>query len=137
MKISILITIFILIFVVTAFPQADNKKTNNITSEKSQITFSETEYDFGTIKSGDDAKHYFVFSNTGNTPLVILNVRASCGCMASEWPKAPVGYGMKDSLKIEYNTKIKGTFNKTISVQSNAVNEIYELRIKGTVIKAK
>jgi len=49
----------------------------------------------------------------------------------------PVGPGMKDSLKVEYNTKVKGAFNKTITVQSNASNAIVELKIKGNVIKSK
>jgi len=101
------------------------------------INFSETEYDFGTVSPGDEAVHYFVFSNTGNAPLAIINVRASCGCMASEWTKKPINTGAVDSLRIEYNTRIKGSFNKTISVQSNAENGDIELRIRGSVVKSK
>lgn len=99
------------------------------------IIFSETEYDFGTIRTGSEAVHYFVFSNSGKTPLVILNVRTSCGCMASEWPKIPLAEGRKDSLRVEYNTRIKGVFNKTITVQSNSKDPVIELRIKGNVVK--
>ena len=101
------------------------------------ISFSETEYDFGTVRTGDEAVHYFVFSNTGNAPLAIVNVRASCGCMASEWTKKPVVTGGRDSLRVEYNTRIKGSFNKTISVQSNAENGDIELKIRGSVVKSK
>ncbi len=114
-----------------------NEKDENlkIASEGPVISFSETEYDFGTIRTGSEAVHYFVFSNTGKTPLVILNVRTSCGCMASEWPKIPVAEGRKDSLRVEYNTKVKGVFSKTITVQSNAKDPVIELRIKGNVVK--
>ena len=100
-----------------------------------RITFAATEHDFGTMAPGDEAVHYFVFTNDGDAPLVIVNVRASCGCMASEWTKKPVDAGAKDSLRVEYNTKIKGSFSKTITVQSNAVNPTVELKIRGSVIK--
>ncbi len=106
-----------------------------ISPEGPGISFSETEYDFGTIRTGSDAVHYFVFSNSGKTPLVIMNVRTSCGCMASEWPKIPLAEGSKDSLRVEYNTRVKGVFNKTITVQSNAKDPVVELRIKGNVVK--
>jgi len=100
-----------------------------------RINFATTEYDFGTMAPGDEAVHYFVFTNDGDAPLVIVNVRASCGCMASEWTRKPVDAGAKDSLRVEYNTKIKGSFSKTITVQSNAVNPTVELKIRGSVVK--
>jgi len=102
-----------------------------------QIAFTETEYDFGEMRPGDKAVHYFVYSNTGDAPLAIVNVRASCGCMASEWTKKPVEAGRRDSIRVEYNTKIKGAFNKTITVQSNAINASVDLKIRGSVIKAR
>jgi len=126
-----------MILAIPAFPQDEHQTSKKSAPEETRIVFAETEYDFGTIKSGEDAIHYFIFSNTGKAPLVILNVRTSCGCMVPEWPKNPITTGMKDSLRVEYNTKVKGTFNKIITVQSNAVNAMVELRIKGNVVKAK
>ncbi|HOC48540.1 MAG: DUF1573 domain-containing protein [Bacteroidales bacterium] len=105
--------------------------------EGPRLSFSETDYDFGILAPGDEAIHYFVFTNTGDKPLVIINVRTSCGCMASDWNKKPVGAGVKDSLKVEYNTKIKGTFSKAITVQSNALNSSVDLNIRGNVVKSK
>ncbi|MFH1321289.1 MAG: DUF1573 domain-containing protein [Bacteroidota bacterium] len=137
MKIKILNIVLFLIFNLPAFSQTEKLTSKMDPSDGPRIAFEETEYDFGTIQSGGNAVHYFVFSSTGKVPLVILNVRTSCGCMVQAWPKTPVGAGMKDSLRVEYNTKVKGAFNKTITVQSNAVNAMVELRIKGNVIKAK
>ena len=102
-----------------------------------QIAFTETENDFGEMSPGDEAVHYFVYSNTGDAPLVIVNVRASCGCMASEWTKKPVEAGRRDSIRVEYNTKIKGAFSKTITVQSNAVSASVDLKIRGNVAKTR
>lgn len=102
-----------------------------------RLSFAETDYDFGVLAPGDEAVHYFVFTNSGDEPMVILNVRTSCGCMASEWSKKPVVAGAKDSLKVVYNTKIKGSFSKTITVQSNALNPSVDLNIRGSVVKTK
>lgn len=137
MNTRILTTLTALIISLPSFSQVGDHSTKSDQSDGPRITFTEMEHDFGAIKPGADAVHYFVFSNTGVVPLIILNVRTSCGCMVPAWPKAPVSNGMKDSIMVEYNTKIKGTFNKIITVQSNAVNAMVELKIKGNVIKAK
>jgi hypothetical protein len=135
MKIIILSNILFIIILESALTQPVKEAAINNSADLPRISFSETENDFGVIDYGKEAVHYFVFINEGKVPLVITNVRTSCGCTVPAWPKAPVGAGRKDSLKVEYNTKVKGSFNKTISVYSNATNSIVELRIKGNVIK--
>ncbi len=107
-----------------------NKET---ATEKSVIEFAERIHDFGTIKSGDQAFFYFVFTNSGNAPLVISNVRSSCGCTVPQWPRVPVLAGKSDSIRVEYNTRIKGAFNKSITVFSNATDAGVPLIIKGNV----
>jgi len=137
MKTRIYFIIILLILVVPAFSQTEKTADLKEVSKATEISFLETEYDFGTVKSGGDAIHYFVFLNTGSDPLVISNVRTSCGCAVPEWPKAPVGSGTKDSLRVEYNTRIKGAFDKTIMVYTNDAKGMIELRIKGNVVKEK
>ena len=45
------------------------------------ITFEKTEHDFGKINEGDGrVSVVFSFKNEGMAPLVLSNVRASCGC---------------------------------------------------------
>jgi hypothetical protein len=136
MKIKITLTGLLLIFILPAFAPG-KELSHDGGSAGPRITFSETSHDFGEIITGAEAVHYFLFTNTGESALVVQNVRTSCGCMASAWPKAPVAAGAKDSLKVEYNTKIRGSFNKSISVQTNAENTPVELTIKGNVVKAK
>ncbi len=108
-----------------------------ITQDGARISFRSTDHDFGMITTGAEAKHYFVFTNEGRSPLVIMNVRTACGCMVPSWPREPIAPGRKDSLAVEYNTKIKGTFSKSITVQSNASRPSVELKISGTVVKPK
>lgn len=137
MKIKISFLGLLLIFVFHAFTPVEKVEYGKIVPESPGISFKETLHDFGEIITGAEAIHYFVFTNTGESPLVVLNVRASCGCMASAWPKAPVAAGAKDSLRVEYNTKIRGSFNKSVTVQTNAENPMVELKIRGNVVKAR
>jgi len=137
MKIKVTFSIFLLIFILSGYTPGKSANSDKGDPAAPRIDFKESVHDFGEIITGAEAVHYFVFTNSGESPLVVLNVRASCGCMASAWPKAPVAAGAKDSLRVEYNTKIRGSFNKSISVQTNAENALVELKIRGNVIKAK
>ncbi len=106
---------------------------------KPKMTFKETEYDFGKVKEEQGkVTHSFEFTNTGGEPLIINNVRTSCGCTASEWSKDPIPPGGKGHIKAIYNAKHRpGRFTKTITVSSNAVNSPVVLRVRGEVIPKK
>ncbi|GAB4280152.1 MAG: DUF1573 domain-containing protein [Marinilabiliales bacterium] len=99
------------------------------------ISFKEEVYDFGTIKEEDGSVTCtFEFTNTGNEPLIINNVKASCGCTTPDWTKTPVAPGKKGYVKATYNPKNRpGKFNKTITVMSNAETPAKVLRIQGEV----
>jgi len=97
------------------------------------IEFKVTEHDFGTIKHGGNGSFSFIFTNTGTDPLILSNVRSSCGCTIPEWPREPINAGQSASILVKYDTTRPGSFNKTISVFSNAGEAPIVLRISGTV----
>lgn len=101
------------------------------------IAFENTDHDFGTIPQGGDGTYEFIFRNTGKEPLILQNVRSSCGCTVPEWPKEPIGKGETGKIKVRYNTRITGSFSKSISVYSNAGNAPVVLIIKGKVEPAE
>lgn len=106
-------------------------------SSQDSIVFNNLEYDYGTIEQGSDGQSEFIFTNKGSIPLVLSNVRASCGCTVPQWTREPVAPGEKGTIKVKYNTNISGAFNKSIVVNSNAVNHTVSLRIKGKVVKSE
>lgn len=110
--------------------------TINVSAQKAVITFDEKTHDFGNIKEEDGkATYVFDFTNTGKSTLVIQRVQASCGCTTPEWTKTPVEPGKKGIITVTYNPAGRpGVFTKSISVSSNASNEMESLTIKGTVI---
>jgi hypothetical protein len=97
------------------------------------IVFDKTVHDYGTIEKASDGISIFTFTNKGQKPLILNNVRASCGCTVPEWPKQPIAPGESGEIKVKYNTNIAGNFNKTITVSSNAVNSTVTLRVRGNV----
>jgi len=99
-----------------------------------KISFNEQEHNYGTIKKGGDGNCEFLFTNEGNEPLILSNVKASCGCTVPTWTKEPIMPGKTGSIKVRYNTNNVGGFTKTITVTCNAINAPRTtLKIKGKV----
>lgn len=97
------------------------------------IEFDKTVHDYGTIKRNSDGTCEFVFKNTGKEPLILSNVKTSCGCTTPYWPKEPIMPGKTEKVKVQYATGRVGPINKTITVFSNAKNNTIVLSIKGLV----
>ena len=104
-----------------------------------EITFEETEHDFGKVLKNGVAEVEFKFTNTGKEPLVIQNCSASCGCTAPTCPtEKPIKPGEKGLVKVRYNnTSIVGTFSKYATVTTNAKNSVVRLTIKGEIVENK
>ena len=102
---------------------------------KPVIAFAETNCDFGSIKEETGkVTHEFRFTNTGNAPLIIQNVKASCGCTTPTWTKNPVAPGAKGIIAVTYNASGRpGAFIKTITVFNNSVENPATLTIRGKV----
>ena len=99
-----------------------------------KIEFTSTTHDYGEIKKGGDGNCEFTFTNVGNEPLILSNVRASCGCTTPSWTKAPVMPGKTGTIKVRYNTNNIGGFSKRVTVNSNSTTTpTVTLTLKGTV----
>lgn len=100
------------------------------------MTFETMEHDFGKIKEGDKVTYDFKFTNTGEVPLLISAVKASCGCTTPEWPKNLIQPGASDKIKVEYNSKGReGEFNKGILITANTYPNTTTIKISGVVFK--
>lgn len=98
-----------------------------------EITFVKLVHDYGQIEQGANGECEFEFKNTGKADLILTNCRSSCGCTVPSWPKDPIPPGKKAVIKVKYNTQRIGQINKTITVESNAVNDRVVLKITGNV----
>ena len=99
------------------------------------ITFQEETHDFGDIKQGDKVSHTFAFENTGTQPLIITDVKVTCGCTATNWPRDPIAPGQSSELTVQFNSAGKlGRQNKVVTIVSNAGNSMAKVTITGNVL---
>lgn len=101
------------------------------------IKFDDRRHDFGAIQETDGkVSCEFTFTNTGDEPLVISNVRTSCGCTAPEYSQEPIAPGQSGNVKITFNPSGRpGKFSKSIYVYTNTSPNRTILRILGEVIR--
>jgi hypothetical protein len=104
-----------------------------VTRNDASIGFSNEKHDFGTIPYKKEATYSFEFSNPGKTPLIINNVKTSCGCTVPEWTKAPIRPDGTGQVKIKYDAAFPGVFHKTVEVFYNGAGSPDSLEIKGEV----
>jgi len=99
-----------------------------------KIEFKTDVIDYGTIEKGADGVRIFEFTNTGDAPLVISNVKSTCGCTVPKKPKDPIMPGETGEIEVKYDTNRVNPIRKTITVFSNAETPTVALKIKGLVI---
>ncbi len=103
--------------------------------DSTTVQLVDSVYDFGKVEEGRMVEHAYRFRNTGQHPLEVYDVAASCGCTVAEKPQKPVLPGEMGEIKARFNTeKRPGQASKTLSVSSNAYPEFPILTLKGTVI---
>jgi hypothetical protein len=103
---------------------------------QAKISFKSETVDFGEIAKGSDGIRVFEFTNTGNAPLIISEVKSSCGCTVPKKPDGPIAPGASSTIQVKYDTNRVGPIRKTITVYSNAEASIKALKIKGEVLAA-
>jgi hypothetical protein len=91
-----------------------------------QLTWENSNHNFGEVVLGSKVEHIYKFTNTGTEPLIITNVVVSCGCtLPKSWPRDPVMPGDTGELIIAFDSSAKplGKLERTTQVVSNATNE--------------
>ena len=103
------------------------------------IQWQDTIQDFGTIREGDSIRFIYKFSNTGDKPLLLMNVRTSCGCTAARFPQNALFPGEKGEILIVFNSNgHPGPVMKSVTVVSNTSNNAQHIMVfKGNVLPKK
>ena len=105
-----------------------------------QIQFDKTVHNFGTFSEKEPkVTCTFTYTNVGESPLVINQAIASCGCTVPEYTKTPVKPGETGEIKVTYNGtgKFPGHFKKSITVRTNGAVEMTRLYIEGDMTEAQ
>ena len=102
-----------------------------------EIKFEKTSHNFGTFpESSPKVTCVFKFTNTGDKLLVIHQAIASCGCTVPKYPKEPIKPGEGGEIIVTYDGsgKFPGHFKKSITLRTNAKQEIIRLYVEGDMV---
>lgn len=102
--------------------------------ENSVVVWKSESVELGEIPQNQPKKVTFEFKNNGKTAVLITDVKASCGCTATDYTKTPIQPGQTAQVVATYNAANKGSFSKTVTVTTNAETTPKVLTFKGTVI---
>ena len=108
---------------------------HGFSQQAKQLVFREETFDFGTVpETKGPVTHEFVFTNTSNRPVKILNVQASCGCTTPGWTKDLVQPGKTGFVQASFNPEGRpGHFTKSLTVTTDLDGNPIVLQIKGQV----
>ncbi len=135
---KIAVTVLCLVTLASVYAQQialNAKPVNPFRSVEAAFSWTKTDFDFGQIQVGVPVTHEFMFTNTGDIPLVVTTVQASCGCTIANYTKTPIEPGASGFVKATYNAANVGQFTKTVTVNANTADGIALLTIKGEVVK--
>lgn len=101
-----------------------------------QITFDSVAVSMGRILQGQRVERIFAFNNTGGAPLVISDVRGTCGCtVGKDWPKDPVPPGKGGTITVTFDSEGRsGAQHKTVTVLANSSPPSTTLTLTGEVV---
>ena len=104
------------------------------TCKAQEISFEKEIHDFGTFEQNGNGTYEFKFTNSGDAPLIISNSKGSWGCTVPVWPKEPIAPGESNVIKVKYDTKRIGAFNKSITIMTKCKTCNKSNCIKGNLL---
>lgn len=129
----VLTSLFVLCIAFGVWAQSADPQSEPVNG--AQITFQESTHEFGDIFQGERVTHTFTYENTGNEPLILSDVRTTCGCTATNWDREPLAPGETAEITVNFNSAGKmGMQNKVVTILSNAVNSSERIKITTNVL---
>jgi hypothetical protein len=95
-------------------------KRDAVASKFPVIEFDKKEHDFGEIEARTKVETTFKYKNTGEAPLVITDIKSSCGCTVPQnWSREPLSPGDEGEFTVKFNGSGSNKITKTITVTAN------------------
>jgi len=143
MKNIIYLFVFILVFTSCGDDPFSKVKTENVEqaavrdntpSKFPVMTFDKKLHDFGTIMDGEAQETVFSYTNTGEAPLVITEIKSTCGCtVPQDWSRAPLLPGESSQFTVKFNGKGMNKTSKTVTIKANTQRGTESVRISAFI----
>jgi hypothetical protein len=85
-----------------------------------RIAFASDTINFGEVWDLDELSCSFEFTNEGDSPLLVTEVKPSCGCTPTELQRTRFEPGEGDAIEVKWKVKGFGSQAKTIAVSTNS-----------------
>lgn len=98
------------------------------------MQFNEVEHDFGEIESKQKVTTEFVYTNTGDAPLIVTDIKSTCGCtVPQDWNREPLAPGESGKFTVTFNGSGSGNVVKPINITANTATGKESVKIKAFV----
>ena len=98
------------------------------------MEFEHTSYDFGEIQANQNVETVFRYKNVGDAPLVITDIKSSCGCTVPEdWSRQPLAKGESGHFTVKFNGSGANKVTKTVTITANTERGIENVSISAFV----
>lgn len=126
---------FLLLAVIGMSTMAFAPQDGNVVANDNVVVVDKSSHDFGTIlETAGKVSAKFVVTNKTSAPVVLTNVRASCGCTTPDWTKTPIEPGKTGTVTATYDPAGRpGPFEKTVTITTSGDPDRITVRLKGTV----
>ncbi len=83
------------------------------------LALDKMEHDFGTIMNGTPVETVFKYTNTGNSMLVVSNIKSTCGCTVPSNYTKELAPGETGEFTVKFNGKGNGKVSKSLTITAN------------------
>ena len=109
---------------------------DNTPSKYPVMTFDKKIHDFGTIDDGTPVETIFSYTNTGDAPLVVSEIKSTCGCtVPQDWSRAPLLPGESSKFTVKFNGNGANETSKTVTIKANTKSGNESVRISAFINK--
>lgn len=99
------------------------------------VTFDKVAHDFGEIQNGTPVETVFTYANSGQSPLVVTDIKSTCGCTVPQgWSREPLAPGASSQFTVKFNGKGANKVSKTITLTTNTESGREQVRISAFIV---
>jgi hypothetical protein len=99
------------------------------------VTFDKVAHDFGEIQNGTPVETVFTYTNSGQSPLVVTDIKSTCGCTVPQgWSREPLAPGASSQFTVKFNGKGANKVSKTITLTTNTERGREQVRISAFIV---
>ncbi len=115
--------------------EEEEAREREIIASSTSLSFDKMEHNFGDVKAEVENKTTFKVTNTGDKPLIISDVSATCGCTTPKKPEKPIAPGQSDEIQVVFksNPGQEGEQRKTVTVTANTAEKIHKIEVRANV----